>query len=85
MYTSHFVALGLLIAAPLVSAHGLIASATGDLGGNGTGLGVVSGGVNSQADVTIFKATAGAFGETTGVRYLASINRALLIKPRVAI
>lgn len=69
MYTSLFLALGLFIAAPLVSAHGLIASATGDLGGNGTGLGVVSGGVNSLADVTIFKASAGAFGETTGVRY----------------
>jgi len=48
MYTSHFLALGLFIAAPL---------------------GVVSGGVNSLADVTIFKASAGAFGETTGVRY----------------
>jgi hypothetical protein len=72
MYTSQILALGLLIAAPLISAHGLIASTTGDLGGIGTGLGVVSGGVNSEADVTIFKATAGAFGETTGVRYLAS-------------
>jgi len=58
--------LGWLIAAPLASAHGLISTATGDLGGNGTGLGVVSGGVNSQADVTIFSAKAGAFGETTG-------------------
>jgi hypothetical protein len=67
MYTP-FLTLGLLIAAPLVSAHGLISTATGNLGGNGTGLGVVSGGVNSQADVTIFSAKAGAFGETTGVR-----------------
>ena len=43
MYASLFLALGLFIAAPLVSAHGLIASATGDLGGNETGLGAVSG------------------------------------------
>lgn len=43
MYTSLFLALGLFIAAPLVSAYGLIASPTGGLGGNGTGLGVVSG------------------------------------------
>jgi hypothetical protein len=69
MHTSHFLVLSWLVAAPLVATHGLIASATGDLGGNGTGLGVVSGGINSQADVTIFKANAGAFGETTGVSH----------------
>lgn len=74
MHCSHFLVLGFFFAAPLVSAHGLIASATGDLGGNGTGLGVVSGGVNSEADVTIFKANAGAFGETTGVRYPISFS-----------
>ncbi len=54
MYTPIlFLAMGLHIAAPLE--------------GNATGLGV-AGGVNSQAEVTIFKAGAGAFGEITGVR-----------------
>ena len=48
MYT-HFMTLGLLIAAPLVSAHSVTSTAMEDFGGNGTGLGVVSGGVNSQA------------------------------------
>jgi hypothetical protein len=71
MYTS-FLALSLLITAPLISAHGLVASAVGDLGGKGQGLGVVSGGVNSQADVTVFNGKS-AFGETQGVRIFRSL------------
>jgi len=51
-----------LAAAPFASAHGLISAATGKLGGNGPGLGVVAGGVNSLADVTVFRARVGKFG-----------------------
>jgi len=65
MFTSQRLALGLLIAASLVSAHGKIASAIGDLGGKGAGLGILAGAanLNSQGDVTIFQG--GAFGKTT--------------------
>jgi hypothetical protein len=69
MYTSSIFALALLTA-PLVSAHGLIASATGDLGGKGQGLGVVAGGVNQQSDVTTFKQ--GNFGSTQAVSFRGS-------------
>ena len=67
MFTSYFLACGLIIAAPLVSAHGKIASAVGDLGGKGAGLGILAGAanLNSQGDVTIFQG--GAFGKTNGV------------------
>lgn len=65
MYTSYFLSLGVLIAAPLVPAHCLITAASGDLGGNGTGLGVLTAKDNSQADVTVFKA--GGFGQTQSV------------------
>jgi hypothetical protein len=69
MHTSLYLTMGLLITTLLVSAHGLISIATGGLGGNEMGLDVVAGGVHSQADLTLFKAGAGALGATTGVRY----------------
>jgi hypothetical protein len=72
--STSFLVLGLLIAAPLVSAHGLIASAVGDLGGKEQEPGVVSGGVNSQADVTAFNGKS-TFGETQGVRYFVLFTR----------
>lgn len=77
MYISTLLAFAVLGAAPLASAHCLISAATGNLGGNGTGLGVVAGGVNSQADVTVFKSTAGKFGATASVSTLleCSIGR----------
>jgi hypothetical protein len=55
-----------LFAAPLVSAHGLVSAAAGNLGGKGRGLGVAVGGDNNQGDVTVFKS--GAFGSTGAVR-----------------
>lgn len=67
MYTSQSIfALALLALSPLVSAHGKITSATGDLGGKGQGLGVVAGQDQSQADVTVFQN--GVFGSTQTVR-----------------
>ncbi|CZR61245.1 uncharacterized protein PAC_11141 [Phialocephala subalpina] len=60
MLLSAFTASGLF---SLASAHCLISTATGDLGGNGTGLGVAANGINNQGDVTVFKATTG-FGAT---------------------
>jgi hypothetical protein len=65
MYTS--ILATALLAASLVSGHGFITSATGNLGGNGTGLGVVSGNPNQLSEVTVFKSSAGAFGETGSV------------------
>ena len=72
MFTSQLIALGLLVAASLVSAHGKIASATGDLGGKGAGLGILAGAanLNSQGDVTIFQG--GAFGKTNAVSLFIS-------------
>ncbi|KAE8453620.1 hypothetical protein EG329_009131 [Mollisiaceae sp. DMI_Dod_QoI] len=60
MYASSLLALGLF---SLASAHCLISTAIGDLGGNGTGLGVAANGINNQGDVTVFKAATG-FGAT---------------------
>ncbi|KAF8847993.1 hypothetical protein BDZ45DRAFT_754299 [Acephala macrosclerotiorum] len=56
MLLSSFIAFGLLF---LASAHCLISTASGDLGGNGTGLGVAASGINNQGDVTVFKAATG--------------------------
>lgn len=64
-----------LIAAPLVAAHGKIAVATGDLGGNGTALGIQGGvipgpGANkvTEPDTTVFKGSeADGCGLTKGV------------------
>jgi len=53
----------------LSSAHCLISAASGDLGGKGQGLGVTAKGINNQNDVTVFKASAGAFGETALVNF----------------
>lgn len=66
MFTSQILAIGLLIAAPLTSAHGMITAASGDLGGKGIGLGVTAATSNSQNDVTVFKS--GTFGAAGGVR-----------------
>jgi hypothetical protein len=66
MYSLQHFAFGLLVS--FTSAHCLITTATGDLGGNGTGLGVLSANDNVQNDVTVFKSTAGAFGATGAVR-----------------
>lgn len=65
----HFFAIVLALGvAPLVAAHGKITSATGNLGGNGTALGIVAGSGNSESDVTVFQGTqAKTFGETPGV------------------
>lgn len=64
-----------LAASPLVAAHGKIAVATGDAGGNGTALGiqgaVIPGaGTNkvTEPDTTVFKGDAAdACGRTKGV------------------
>ncbi len=64
MHSSQILAALLLAATPFVSAHGLISSVTGDLGGNGTGFGVAANGAQNEADVTIFRSSAGAFGAT---------------------
>jgi hypothetical protein len=66
----------LLASAPLIAAHGKIAVATGDAGGNGTALGIQGGvipgpGPNkvTEPDTTVFKGTeADACGRTNGVR-----------------
>lgn len=63
-FIARFLALAVLASAPLASAHGMIVSASGDLGGKGIGLGVSSATSNNQQDVTIF---GNGFG-TTGVR-----------------
>ncbi|PSR90320.1 hypothetical protein BD289DRAFT_466721 [Coniella lustricola] len=63
-----------LAASPLVAAHGKIAVATGDAGGNGTALGIQGGvipgaGKNkvTEPDTTVFKGDAAdACGKTTG-------------------
>lgn len=57
-------AAALLLAVPLVLAHGLISSVTGDLGGKGSGFGVAANGINNLGDVTVFRQNAGAFGAT---------------------
>lgn len=63
--TQKLMVLGLLVA-PFASAHCLISKVTGDAGGNGTGFGVTASGINSLADVTVFKAATG-FGATSAV------------------
>jgi len=67
MWTPKFITFALLAAAPFAAAHGKISAASGDLGGNGTGLGIIgsAASVNSEEDVTIFTAATG-FGETPG-------------------
>jgi len=45
---------------------------------------VVSGSVNSQADVTVFNGKS-AFGETQGVRYFVLFSETLLTKIRAVI
>lgn len=65
MYSLQPFASGLLVS--FTSAHCLITTATGDLGGDGTGLGVLSANDNAKNDVTVFKSTAGAFGATGAV------------------
>lgn len=71
MFGSSNLAVVLLLAVPLVSAHGLISSVTGDLGGKGSGFGVAANGINNLGDVTVFRQNAGAFG-ATGVSTLKS-------------
>jgi hypothetical protein len=74
MHMNIFVS-ALLAAAPLVSAHGKIAVATGDAGGNGTALGIQGGvipgaGSNkvTEPDTTVFKGQeAASCGRTNGV------------------
>src|SRR5438045_6867422 len=74
-----------LVAAPLVAAHGKIAIATGDQGGNGTALGIQGGiipgaGPNSatEPDTTVFQGkAANGCGKTTGVRSLLSLSPSL--------
>jgi hypothetical protein len=64
-----------LLTVPLVAAHGKIAVATGDQGGNGTALGIQGGvipgpGANkvTEPDTTVFAgAAANGCGKTTGV------------------
>lgn len=65
MRSSIAVVLTALVAASSVAAHGKIAVATGDLGGNGTALGIEGGivpgpGKNSvtETDTTVFKGAA---------------------------
>ena len=72
MYTSQMLAFGLVIAVPLVSAHGFITAAVGDLGGKGIGLGVTAATDNNQQDVTVFKT--GVFGATGAVRSLTQLS-----------
>jgi hypothetical protein len=67
MFGSLNLAAVLLLAVPLVSAHGLISSVTGDLGGKGSGFGVAANGINYLGDVTVFRGNTGAFG-ATGLR-----------------
>jgi hypothetical protein len=66
MYPSQLLAFGFL---SLASAHCLITAASGDLGGKGTGLGVLTAKDNSQADVTVFNNKANALGQTSGVGF----------------
>lgn len=71
-----------LAASPLVAAHGKIAVATGDAGGNSTALGiqgaVIPGaGKNkvTEPDTTVFKGDAAdACGRTNGVSTLALVH-----------
>lgn len=70
MYTQSIL-VGLLVISPLVTAHGKIAIVTGDLGGNGTALGikgaVVPGaGPNSETelDTTVFNIGRNNCGQT---------------------
>lgn len=85
MHSSHFLAVALLAVIPLVSAHGLIASVTGNLGGKGSGFGVAAGGDQNLGDVTVFRASAGAFGATGAVsslvRYLWPVGVILMSFP----
>jgi hypothetical protein len=75
MLSSHFLAAILLVATPLVSAHGLIASVTGNLGGKGSGFGVAAGGDQNLGDVTVFRSSAGAFGATAVSSLIPAIHR----------
>lgn len=60
-----FIALSIV---PLVTGHCKITSASGDLGGKGTALGITANDGNSQSDVTVFQGSqADSFGETPGV------------------
>lgn len=79
MHSSHLLAAVVLAAIPLASAHGLIASVTGDLGGKGSGFGVAAGGNQNLGDVTVFRASAGAFGATGAVGSQISAIMALSI------
>jgi hypothetical protein len=73
MYASKLLALIAFAAAP-VWGHGKVTAASGDLGGKGTGLGILGGAANanSQADVTVFKQATG-LGATQGVSHLQSL------------
>ena len=73
MFGSLKLAAVLLLAVPLVSAHGLISSLTGDLGGKVSGFGVAASGINNLGDVTIFWQNACAFG-ATGVSALRVLS-----------
>jgi hypothetical protein len=64
MHLSQIISAVILAATPLVSAHGLISSVTGNLGGKGFGFGVTAGGENNLGDMTVFRSNAGAFGAT---------------------
>jgi hypothetical protein len=77
MHSLHFFASVILTASPLVSAHGLIASVTGNLGGKGSRLSVAASGDQNLGDVTVFKAGAEAFGATGAVSSLIPAITAL--------
>lgn len=57
-----------LLAAPLISAHGLISSAKGNVGGTSIGLGVKTAEDNTLNDVTVFSSATG-FGKTGAVSF----------------
>jgi hypothetical protein len=73
MYSPQFLATAILATTPLVSAHGLIASVTGNLGGKGSRFGIATGGDQNLGDVIVFRSSAGVFGATAVSSLVTSI------------
>jgi Egh16-like virulence factor len=77
--------IAVLVGSDLVAAHGKVAVATGDAGGNGTALGIQGGVIpgagpnkKTEPDTTVFKGeNADACGQTKGV----SSSTHILIEP----